>query len=164
MDYIDSVLQEFEHSIPATRKHLERLPEDKLSWKPAEKSLSLGALGLHMAESPGMISKMALLESLDVSGGPNFREPASVAEILDTFDAGCQQARENLEKLRALDIDGLFTFTAGGQALMQFPRRAVLREIFLNHTYHHRGQLGVYLRLLDVPVPSTFGPSADESI
>ncbi len=162
--YVSSILDEFNRSLPATRKHLERLPEDKLLWRPAEKSLTLGALGLHIAEAPPGVSSLVLQDTFDVSTGPRFSEPTSVDHILVAFYSGAETARENLAKADTLPMEANIVFTAGDTIVFEIPRGLFLRDIFLNHTYHHRGQLGVYLRLLGVPVPSTFGPSADESV
>jgi len=163
-DFLQSILDEFNRSLPATRKHLERLPEDKLLWRPADKSLTLGALGLHIAEAPPGVSSLVLHDTFDVSTGPRFSEPASVNQILAAFESGVETARENLAKADALPMDASIVFTAGSTVVFEIPRGIFLRDVFLNHTYHHRGQLGVYLRILGVPVPSTFGPSADESV
>lgn len=163
-DFLQSILDEFNRSLPATRKHLERLPEDKLLWRPADKSLTLGALGLHIAEAPPGVSSLVLHDTFDVSTEPRFSEPASVNQILAAFESGVETARENLAKADALPMDASIVFTAGSTVVFEIPRGIFLRDVFLNHTYHHRGQLGVYLRILGVPVPSTFGPSADESV
>lgn len=162
MSTMESVRSELEASAVATRRHLERVPADKLDWNPAEKSLTLGQLALHIAEAPPGVSAMALNDSFDMSNGPGFRQPESVQEILDAFDKGLNSTYENLDKLASLPMDGMIDFTSGGATLFQMSRGAIIREIVLNHTYHHRGQLGVYLRILGVPVPSTYGPSADE--
>ncbi|MBI2421878.1 MAG: DinB family protein [Candidatus Hydrogenedentes bacterium] len=164
MNAVNTLLEEFKRSLPATKAHLSRLPEDKLDWRPAEKSLTLGQLALHIAESPGGTSSLALTDSFDISGGPSFRQPESVAEILETFEASCAEARDNLDKAAGLPLGGIIAFTLEGAPVFEMSRGDILRDIFLNHTYHHRGQLGVYLRLLGVPVPSTYGPSADESM
>ncbi len=162
MSTTESMRAELEASAAATRKHLERVPADKLDWRPAEKSLTLGQLAFHIAEAPPGASAMALNDSFDMSKGPGFPQPSSVQEILDAFEQGLVTTHENLEKLAKLPMEGVIDFKSGEAVLFQMPRGAILREIVLNHTYHHRGQLGVYLRILGVPVPSTFGPSADE--
>lgn len=164
MSIIQAMREEFEASLPATREHLARVPEDKLEWRPAEKSLTIGQLALHIAESPGGTSGLVLNDTFEIGGGPSFAQPGSVAEILSAFEASCDTALRNLEQIETLPLDAMIRFTADGVTAFEMPRGVFLREIFLNHTYHHRGQLGVYLRLQGIPVPSTFGPSADESM
>ena len=164
MNYATQILEEFERTLPATRKHIERLPEDKLDWRPAPKSLTLGQLALHLVSAPPMVSNIVLQETFVMSGPPTFPQPATVAEIVAALDSSLGEVRERLAKLAELSPDASVTFTAGGNPVFAPPRGQFARNIILAHTYHHRGQLGVYLRLLDVPVPSTFGPSADESM
>ncbi|HEV7670028.1 MAG TPA: DinB family protein [Thermoanaerobaculia bacterium] len=163
MSLTDSILSELEREAVTTRRVLERVPEDQLSYKPHPKSMSLGTLALHIAKIPGAIAGLASGD--DLTSPPNFAPPEAtgVAQILEALDESLAQAKTLLSAMddeRALSI---WSMAVNGQNIMSLPRIAVLRNILLNHWYHHRGQLTVYLRLLDVPLPSVYGPSADES-
>jgi uncharacterized damage-inducible protein DinB len=162
MAMIDAMLMEMEQEAQATRRLLERVPEGKLSWKPHPKSFSLGQIALHLAQLPGAISTMAAQEVFEL---PQFqrKEAENRAEILETFEGSLSTAREILSQMDDQRLMGTWTLQNHGQVLMSMPRAAVLRSIMLNHSYHHRGQLCVYLRLLDVPLPSIYGPTADEN-
>lgn len=162
MGMIDAVLMEMEQEAQATRRLLERVPEGKLSWKPHPKSFSLGQIALHVAQLPGAISTMAAQEVFEL---PQFqqKEAENRAEILQTFERSLSTAREVLSQMDDQRLMGTWTLQNQGQALMSMPRAALLRTIMLNHFYHHRGQLCVYLRLLNVPLPSIYGPTADEN-
>jgi uncharacterized damage-inducible protein DinB len=155
-------IQELEQEAATTRRVLERVPGDRLSWKPHAKSMSLGQLALHIATNPGTIAQMATLSSVPV---PDFAqaEAKSVAEILSALDATIVTAKTVLEGLDDNAMGEIWKAMAGDQVVMAVPRAGILRSIMLNHWYHHRGQLSVYLRLLDVPVPSIYGPSADDN-
>lgn len=163
---IAAILGELEHENATTRRVLERVPEDKLSWKPHPKSMSLGELALHVASSPGYISSnWALQDVVDFSkgGGGALPVPASTREILAAHDSSVAKTKE---ALNAVGDDGLrqgWRAVKDGNTLFNMPKGALVRSLVLNHLYHHRGQLSVYLRLLDVPVPSIYGPSADEN-
>ena len=160
---VDSILMEFEQEAATTRRVLERVPGDKLDWKPHEKSMSLGQLGQHIASVPGDIASMAALDEVEV---PDFGEPpsaSSVEDLLSTHDEGVNKAREILNGMDDEAAMATWKATKGGRELMAVPRIGVVRSIMLNHWYHHRGQMSVYLRLLSVPVPSIYGPSADEN-
>jgi uncharacterized damage-inducible protein DinB len=147
-----------------TKRVLERVPEEKLTWKPHPKSMSLGQLAMHVAMIPGGISRMAQLDESEVNPA-NFNPPApkSSEEILSTLDASVQAAQEYLCGCSESAALGNWRLTLEGREVMALPRATMLRSIMLNHWYHHRGQLSVYLRLLDVPVPVIYGPSADEN-
>lgn len=162
MAMIDAMLAELEQEAQATKRLLDRVPEDRLSWKPHPKSRSLGQLALHLAELPGGVSSMASSEVFQV---PDFRqkEAESRAELLQTFERSLATARENLERMDDQKLMGTWTLKNQDRVVMSLPRAALLRSILLNHYYHHRGQLTVYLRMLDVTIPSTYGPSADEN-
>ena len=153
MAMIDAMLMEMEQEAQATRRLLERVPEGKLSWKPHPKSFSLGQIALHLAQLPGAISTMAAQEVFEL---PQFqrKEAENRAEILETFEGSLSTAREVLSQMDDQRLMGTWTLQNQGQVIMSMPRAAVLRSIMLNHSYHHRGQLCVYLRLLDVPLPS----------
>ena len=161
---VDSLLGELDQEASATRRALERVPDDKLGWKPHAKSMSLGQLALHIATIPGMIGKLLSGDGLDL-GTVNFGQPAvtSKAELLTALDESLRAAREVLGGFDDQKAMATWKLTRGEKVLMAAPRVAVARSLMFNHWYHHRGQLTVYLRLLDVPVPSIYGPSADEN-
>lgn len=159
---ISAILQEFEQEAKTTRRVLERVPTDKLAWKPHAKSMSLGTLAMHVAMAPGYISAWPLKDSYEFTGDPT-PTPTSTADILATHDKGVSTVKENMSKLGDAGLGQMWSASAGGKTLMTMPKGALVRAIMLNHIYHHRGQLSVYLRLLDVPVPSIYGPSADEN-
>lgn len=161
MSIAQQLLAEFESQAPVTRKFLERLPEDKLTWKPHQKSMTAGQLAYHLAFVPGGVSRGSQQSEIQV---PNFQhpQPASKKEILDTFDQSIATAREILGGYDDATVNATWRVMAGTQEVMAMPRAAFLRNIMLNHWYQHRGQFSVYLRMLDVAVPSSWGPSADE--
>ena len=162
MSLTDAMLREMEQEAHATRRLLERLPEDKLSWKSHSKSFSLGQLALHIAQLPGFIPAMA---AQDVFEAPQFHQPEAQSreETLRTLEEGLVTAKGILSAMDDVKVVEPWTLLLNGKPVMTVPRLEVLRTILLNHYYHHRGQLSVYLRLLDVPLPSIYGPSADES-
>ncbi len=161
MRMIDPILMELEQEAGATRRLLERVPEEKMSWKPAPKSMTLGQLALHLATTPGGVAQMA---TVDVFERPSFEQPEAKSrqELLDAFDGGLQQAKSILNEMDDARLMSTWTFQRDGKPVMQVPRIGILRMIMLNHSYHHRGQLTVYLRELGVPLPSVYGPTADE--
>ena len=157
-----AMLSELQQEAKATRRMLDRVPGDKLAWKPHAKSMSLGQLALHIAQTPGNVAHLA---QADVTAPPQFRqvEAGSLAEVLSAFDTSLAGASKALEGWGDAKMAETWTLSANGTPILSMPRMAVVRTIMLNHWYHHRGQLGVYLRLLDVPLPSVYGPSADEN-
>jgi uncharacterized damage-inducible protein DinB len=159
-----ALIAELEAESPATRRVLERVPGDRLDWRPHERSMSVGQLALHAAGIPGRISQMAAAESFDVSQA-NFvpPQPASAAELLPTLEESIAGARAFLSGLDADRATAPWTLTHGERVVFTMPRLAVMRTLAFNHWYHHRGQLLVYLRLLGVPVPVVYGRSADEN-
>ena len=159
----EPVINEIRQEAAITRRVLERVPADKLSWKPHPKSMSLGQLALHVATIPGNVSKLAQLQEFDVSAA-NFDPPSpgSAAEILTTLDASVRTAEENISGFSESAAMENWRLLSKGKELFSLPRAGLIRTILLNHWYHHRGQLSVYLRLLDVPVPVIYGRSADE--
>jgi uncharacterized damage-inducible protein DinB len=162
MKLADSLLMEFDQEAQTTKRVLERIPDDKLAWKPHQKSFSLGQLALHIASGPGQIVAAV---SQDSAEAPNFAQPEAKSrqEVLETFSKSMASARDALKKMDDARLLSEWTLTKNGKTLMAVPRIGFLRSILMNHTYHHRGQLSVYLRILDVPVPSIYGPSADEN-
>lgn len=164
MSIRDEMLAEFQEELPATRKILERIPEDKLAWKPHEKSMSLGQLAMHIAKVPGAIVFITSKDFFDVLTG-NFAPPApkdkseihaALNESARTVERALQEASEDFARAS-------WHLMRGDHELQAQPRCKAWRTLMLNHWYHHRGQLSVYLRLLDVAVPAVYGPSADES-
>lgn len=159
---IEELVQEFEAEAKTTRRVLERVPSDKLTWTPHAKSMSLGKLAMHVATAPAAISSWPVGDHFEFAGGaPPL--PTSTDDILAAHDSGIARVKENLEKIGDAGLNAEWTAGMGGKTLMSMRKAAVLRALLMNHTYHHRGQLSVYLRLLDVPVPPIYGPSADES-
>jgi uncharacterized damage-inducible protein DinB len=161
---LEPMLGEIEQEAATTKRVLERVPADKLTWKPHPRSMSLGQLAMHVAMIPGGISKLAQSDVFEVNPA-NFNPPSpkSGEEILGALDTSIQAAREYLCGVSESEVMGTWRLTANGKEVMAIPRAGLLRSIMLNHWYHHRGQLSVYLRLLEVPVPTIYGPSADEN-
>jgi uncharacterized damage-inducible protein DinB len=163
MAIADVLLQELEHEAQTTRRVLERVPDAHLRWKPHPRSMSLGQLALHIATTPGGVAEIA---AQSVIPEPRtFSQPAatSAAELLPALEQSVAKAKVILGGMDDAAMNATWTLMSGGQVLMALPRAAFLRAIMLNHWYHHRGQLSVYLRQLNVPVPSIYGPSADEN-
>jgi uncharacterized damage-inducible protein DinB len=162
MSMIEALIQELEQESQTTRRVLERVPGDRLGWKPHDKSMSLGQLALHVATTPGGVSGMVRQSPMPI---PRFVQPSasSSAELIPALEQSVAQAKENLRAIGDSGLAGTFSVVAGDKEVMTMPVGAALRFIMLNHWYHHRGQLSVYLRELDVPVPSIYGPSADEN-
>ncbi len=155
------LLGELEQEAQATRRVLQRVPEDKLSWRPHPKSSTLGQLALHLAMIPSLGSRVL---APDVYEAPEFAqpEPHTTAELLTTLEESIASARQFLSELTPERAEGTWRLTRGGRELMAVPRLAMIRTLMFNHLYHHRGSLVVYLRLLDVPLPPVYGPTADE--
>jgi uncharacterized damage-inducible protein DinB len=162
MSMTEAMLTEFENEAKTTRRVLERVPSDKLAWKPHPKSMSLGELALHVAGAPGVIVGWCAQDETNFTGSPN-PTPASTDEILAAHDASVSKVKTTLPEIGDAGMQGTWTAKAGGQTLMAMPKGALARALLMNHWVHHRGQLSVYLRLLDVAVPSIYGPSADEN-
>ena len=160
-----ALLQEFEMEMPATRKTLERVPE-KFDWAPHAKSMKMGRLAQHVAEIPDWAVKAIELDELDLAppGAPPHQPPvvSSRAQVLDIYDKNAAAAKAALAGTNDAHLMKPWSLKMGGKTLMTLPRLAVVRNFVLNHNVHHRAQLGVYLRLNDIPVPSIYGPSADE--
>jgi len=163
----EMMLPEFDQEMAGARKILERVPDDKLSWKPHAKSMTMGRLAQHISEIPGLAFKVLSEDSLDVAppGAAPRQAPAplSKAQMIEVFDKGVAAAREAIAKATDEQLRQPWSLLKGGQALFTLPRAALLRTMALNHMIHHRAQLGVYLRLNDIPLPGLYGPSADES-
>ncbi|HEY2090466.1 MAG TPA: DinB family protein [Thermoanaerobaculia bacterium] len=158
----EQFIQELTDEAPKTRRALERIPESELTWAPHPKSLTIGQLGWHLAVLPRAITDLLSELERDAPNVPR-PQPTSGAEILAAFDENIPYAANKIAEWGDAGLQQIWTLKFQGRAVFQIPRIAAVRAILLNHTYHHRGQLTVYLRLLDVPVPSIFGPSADEN-
>jgi len=161
---LEPMLSEIREEAVTTKRVLERVPADKLSWKPHPKSMSLGQLALHVATIPGSLAKLAQFEEFDASQA-SFEPPVpgDLKEIQAALDQSVRSAEECISGMSETAALGTWRLTLRGKELFSKPRSGLLRSIMLNHWYHHRGQLSVYLRLLDVPVPVIYGRSADEN-
>ena len=162
MSIIKALLLELEQETETTRRVLERVPGDRLSWKPHAKSMSLGQLALHIAMVPGAVAQLSTQAQVPP---PQFihPEPASAAQLIPALDKSIQQAKEVLRGMDDAGLGRTWRVVDGDREVMAVPVGGLLRSIMLNHWYHHRGQLSVYLREVGVPVPSIYGPSADEN-
>jgi len=162
-----ALLPEFDSEMANTRKTLERVPEDKFGWKPHEKSTTMGNLAVHLAQLPSLGERALANDSLDVNppDGPGYTPPQvnTREELLALFDKNVAAARAAIAGASDEHLLRSWSLLNGGKVMFTLPKAAVLRSFLLNHSIHHRAQLGVYLRLNDVPVPSIYGPSADES-
>ena len=158
----DALLTDYDHEMGTTRKLLERLPDDKLSWKPHARSMSIGGLATHLINIPNWAGTILNEPFFDLAGAPpNQPEKTSRAEILASFDETRARTRAWMDKTDA-EYQSAWTLKRGGQQIFSVPRVAAFRSFVLHHVIHHRGQLSVYLRLNDIPVPAIYGPSADE--
>lgn len=160
---VEPFLAELDQEAQTTRRVLERVPEEKLGWKPHEKSMSLGQLAMHVATIPGHLAQALTHDSFDIGGGEPTHEPKSKAELLSALKDSVFTAKRLIGGFDDKKALSNWKLTRGDKDIFVMPRIAVVRYVVLNHWYHHRGQLTVYLRLLNVPVPSIYGPSADEN-
>jgi uncharacterized damage-inducible protein DinB len=162
----DAFLPEFDHEMSTTRKTLERVPEDKTDWKPHNTSMPMGRLAGHIAEMVGFAAQTFQGDSFDFAppGGtrPQPTLMTSRKQVLEIFDKNVGAAREAISKASDEDLQKTWTLMNGGKTFFAMPRIQILRGMILSHIIHHRGQLTVYLRMNQVPVPSIYGPSADE--
>ena len=162
MALIDSLLPEFDREMTLTRKVLERVPDDKREWQPHPKSFSLGALASHVANLPVWGTETMTKSEVDLTGDQRHAPLASTSEILAAFDRNVAAARSALNGKTDAELAAMWSLKRNGSTLFTMPKTAVWRSFVVSHLIHHRAQLTVYLRLLDVPVPSIYGPSADE--
>lgn len=160
MTLSQSPIPEFELEMTTTRRLLERVPSDKGEWKPHPKSFALGHLAQLVAWMPGWIANAASQTELDLAAATPYTFEKTET-LVATFDKNVKEAVAALSAMNDSDLETIWKLTRSGQVLWQSPRKVVLRS-HLNHLCHHRGQLTVYLRLVDVPVPSIYGPTADE--
>ncbi len=164
MTISETLLPEFDREMSGARRTLERIPEDKLTWKPHEKSTSLGRLAGHVAELPGFAKITIETDSLNLSARQHTPlVPTSRAQVLEAFDQKVSEARAAIAGASDEHLMKPWSLEYQGKTLFTLPRAAVLRTMMLSHLIHHRAQLGVYLRLNNVAVPALYGPSADES-
>ncbi len=162
MASIAELLQELGQEAGTTRRVLERVPEDQFGWKPHEKSMTLGQLAIHIATLPGGIAEISTWPSFDVAIAQPRPSPTSTVDLLDALDESVARAQAVLNEMEDAALATPWRLVNGDKEIMTIPRAALLRTIMLNHWYHHRGQLTVYLRQLGVPIPPIYGPSADE--
>jgi len=167
MSYVQHTLAEFDQEMASTRKVLERIPDEKFSWKAHPKSNTLGWNASHLVEIPGWVEGIIADDSWDFNppGGEPYRTPmlGTRAEVLALFDANVASARKAIEGLKEENLDKPWSLLDGGKVFITMPRRAVIRSFILNHLIHHRAITTVYLRLNDIPVPGMYGPSGDEN-
>jgi uncharacterized damage-inducible protein DinB len=158
----EALLAEYDHEMGTTRKLLERVPDDKLSWKPHQKSMSFGELATHLGRIPRWAGTILTEPFFDLAGAqPHLESKGSRAEILGAFDETAGQTRALMDRTDA-EYMSRWTLKRSGQEMFSIPRLAAFRSFVLSHVIHHRGQLSVYLRLNDIAVPPIYGPSADE--
>jgi uncharacterized damage-inducible protein DinB len=161
---LEPMLEEFRKEAATNKCVLDRIPADKLTWRPHAKSMSLGQLGLHLANIPGGISKIAQLDEFDNSKATFIPpDPRDLAQIHTAHDESVRAAEDLFNNLTEEKARAHWRMTRNGKEIMSAPRIGIIRTVMLNHMIHHRGQLSVYLRLLDVPVPVIYGRSADEN-
>lgn len=165
MSIAESLLPEFDHEMTTTRTLLERVPDGKGDWKPHQKSMTLGRLSNHIATLPAYADATLKQTEMDLNptDGPKYQVPEfeSAQARLTAFDSAVKSARAVIAATPDSDMAVMWSLKSGGETVMSLPRVAVLRSFMMNHLIHHRGQLSVYLRLLDVPLPSIYGPTAD---
>jgi uncharacterized damage-inducible protein DinB len=163
MPMTDALLPEFDHEMAVTRRVLERVPASDNDWKPHARSFGLGALAAHLANIPTWMGFTLTTDDLDLAGSPPPREVHATTEaLLAQFDQNVAEARRHLAAVSDAELMRPWTLRVGDHVLFTQPKAAVLRSFIFSHMIHHRGQMTVYLRLRDVPVPSVYGPSADE--
>jgi uncharacterized damage-inducible protein DinB len=161
----DAILPEFDHETGATRRLLERLPEGDLGWRPHERSYSMGELVTHLAQLPEWSAPILDQSSFDLETGisePDRKPFESRSQALEAFDRAAAGARARLTRKTDAELTGTWTLTRGGHEMFSAPAISAFRAFIINHMIHHRGQLTVYLRLRDVPLPPIYGPTADE--
>ncbi len=161
----EALLPEFDHEMGTTRRLLERVPEEEMAWKPHEKSFSLGQLAAHLANIPTWVVPTCDLTVFDLASlGEDLRtrQPSSKADVMSAFDVNVAKARKTIVDQTDASLAVMWTLQNQGEDVFTMPRIAALRSFVMNHSIHHRGQLTVYLRLRNVPLPSIYGPTADE--
>jgi uncharacterized damage-inducible protein DinB len=166
MQISEALLPEFDREMANTRKTLERVPFDRFDWKPHEKSMPMGRLATHVSMLPTWTVETLNRQSLDIAPvdapPPSLELPKSTSELVERFDDNVANARAAIAGAADAQLLESWTLLTGGKEIFTLPKIAVLRSFVMNHLIHHRAQLGVYLRLNDIPVPALYGPSADE--
>ncbi len=159
-------LTEFEQEMANTRKTIERIPDDKFDWRPHEKSFTMGYLATHLANIQSWVNVTLNMDEFDMypKDGEEFVPPKAENknEVLDLFDKNNEEAKQSLANIPDEKFNENWSLLSGGNIIFTMPKSVVFRNFVLNHTIHHRAQLGVYLRLNDIPVPAIYGPTADE--
>ncbi len=163
MSLKDAFIAELKHESSLTKKMLERVPLDKADWKPHERSMTLGRLAVHVAEIPHWISDIINIDEFDFQQHYKPSQAASTEELLKLLDDKMNTAIADLEKMTDADLMKIWVVKQGDKVFFNLPKVVAIRGWAFSHQVHHRGQLSVYLRLLDVPVPGMYGPTADES-
>ena len=166
MGLSESLLPEFDHEMANTRKTLERVPDEKFAWKPHGKSMAMGNLAGHLANLPSWGTLTISSDSFDLApGGQPVKTPelSSAKDVLEKFDQNVAATRSAIAGASDADLFKPWALMSNGNTILTMPKVAVLRSFVMSHMIHHRAQLGVYLRLNDIPVPSIYGPSADEN-
>ena len=158
-----AMINEIKHEAAQTKKLLERVPFDKFDWSPHEKSMKLGRLAIHIAEIPRWSSRILAATEFDFTkAGYKAAEVHSTEELVQLSENNIQTALDDFNTTKDEDLLASWTFRRGEHVIFTLPRAAAIRTLAMNHLLHHRGQLSVYLRLLDIPIPGMYGPSADE--
>jgi uncharacterized damage-inducible protein DinB len=167
MPITDHLLPEFDQEMANTRKLLERVPEDRFTWKPHVKSFDMRRLATHVAEIPSWAVMTVAQDSIDLNppGGSQYKSPeiSTRQDLLELFDKNVKEARAAIAGASDEHLAKPWSLLSGGHSILSMPRTAVLRTFVMSHHIHHRAQLGVYLRMNDVPLPAIYGPSADDS-
>lgn len=163
MRIIDAFLAEMDMEAKTTRKFLEAMPADKMGWQPHPKSMTTSQLSMHVAGLPGMMSEWGSGDEYDMKSTEHVKEQHTKEEVLKAFDESLAKAKQILGSFDDQKMMAMWTFKVNGKQAMQMPRVAFVRSFMFNHVYHHRGQFGVYLRLMGAHVPSSYGPSGDEN-
>jgi len=164
MATVKGFLAELKQESASTKKILERVPLDKTTWKPHEKSMTLGRLATHIAENSQWISRIIKTDEIDFSKMDFKKNVAdNTEELLAIFQSHLDAAITDLEKTEDEELEDIWTVRHGDSILFELPKKVAIRSWAFSHTFHHRGQLSVYLRLLNIPVPGIYGPSADEN-
>lgn len=161
----DGLLPEFDHEMGTTRRLLERVPQADMAWKPHPRSFSLGQLASHIANIPTWVDAtldFAVFDLATIGDDGRPKQPVEIAPVLAAFDANVKKARAKIDAQPDGALFAPWTMKVGNDEMFTMPRIAVLRSFIMNHLIHHRGQLSVYLRLRDVPLPAIYGPTADE--
>jgi uncharacterized damage-inducible protein DinB len=166
MTIAETLLPEYDREMGLTRRVLERVPDGDFTWKPHQKSMTIGRLAEHLAELPSWM-KVSIVESgIDMTTGrpPGYQPPATRAAVLAMFDKNAAEARAAIVGRTDAELMAPWTLKAQDKEVFTMPKAVVIRSFVMNHIVHHRGQMSVYLRLQNVPVPSIYGPSADEAM